>query len=127
MMRFIACFALSSLLLATAGVSAGFAQVDLVVQKTDISVVKDNPTNTTYVTVTVHNNGSVVSGPFTLRIGVSKAGSQSTTDVLVPGIAAGLSTSRMTSFVGTDWMCAWGNADIGHTVAESSETNNVAS
>lgn len=103
------------------------AQVDLVVQKSDISVVKSTPLDATYVTVTVRNNGGAASGPFVLRIGASMAGAGATSDFLIIGVNAGQTASKAAVFQGTNWMCAWGNADVGETIAETSESNNCAS
>jgi len=127
MMRQLISLVWPAILLVVAGVSPVLAQADLVIEKTDVSIAKNYPTNTTYVTVTVHNNASVVSGPFVLRVGVSVAGSVSTTDFVIFGLSPGQSTSKLAGFPGTNWMCGWGNADIGHLVTELSETNNIAS
>ncbi len=110
------------------GVSApALAQADLVIEKTDITIVKSSANNQTYVTVTVHNNGTVGSGTFTLRVGASMGGSSSTDDFAIAGLPAGQAVSKMAHFAGTDWMCGWGNADVGTDVSESDENNNCAS
>jgi hypothetical protein len=126
MTRFLLCLASAAIMLAVLSSSA-FAQADLIVQKTDISIVKNTSLNTTYVTVTVRNNGSLASAAFTLRIGASVAGASSTSDVAVAGLSAGQSTSKAATFPGLGWMCAWGNADVTGAVAETSEANNYAS
>lgn len=126
MTRLLPCLASATILLAAALCSPGYAQADLVVQKTDISISKSTLYNTTYVSVTVHNNASVAAGSFALRIGVSLAGSSATTDFAIAGLAAGGSTSKMAAFAGTAWMCGWGNADIFETLTEASEANNCA-
>jgi hypothetical protein len=114
-----------ALFLLAAGTAA--AQPDLVVQKTDITVTKSTGGDVTYVGVTVRNIGSAASGPFTLRLGASRGGAGSTTDIAVADIPAGQSATRTANFPGTSWMCGWGNADLHGAVAEQSEINNCAS
>lgn len=121
---FLVCF---STLFAFGTAAPALAQADLVIEKADVTIVKSTANNQTYVTVTVHNNGTVGSGTFTLRVGASMGGSSSTDDFAVAGLPAGQSVSKMANFGGTDWMCGWGNADVGTDVSESDESNNYAS
>jgi hypothetical protein len=117
----------SIILLVLMSVRAASAEPDLVVQKTDITVSKSSAGDVTYVGVTVRNIGSTASGAFTLRVGASRGGASSTTDLAVAGLGAGQSVVRTGNFSGTAWMCGWGNADLHGTVAEQSENNNCAS
>ena len=107
-------------------VSPVLAQPDLAVGADDIDFVKSSIYNLTYVTVTVHNDGSSESEAFTLRIGVSETGSSLVEDFEIPAIPAGQSETRMATYVGIGWGHAWGNADLNQVVSETDETNNCS-
>lgn len=106
------------------------AAVDLVINKIDIQVHKDQVNDRTDVSVTVHNNGDTPSGGFTLRIGVAKwiAGNPQKDDrpneIVV--LLAGGQITKIETFNGTDWTCAEGTADTQKEVNETSENNNHA-
>ncbi len=102
------------------------AQPDLAVWADDITIVKSSTYNLTYVTVTVHNDGSSQSDASALRIGVSEVGMGQVEDFEIPSIPAGHSETRMATFAGIAWTHSWGNADLNEVVSETDESNNCS-
>jgi len=114
--------------IALGAVEAASAWVDLTIYDGDVKITKDYNSDTTTVTVTVTNTGLNASGPFTLRVGVSaSAGTKTSTDLPVANIAGLGKKIRNVTWPGTNWKCAWGNADVKGDVAEASESNNYES
>ncbi len=109
-----------------AGSACGW--VDLTIFSGDVKIARNHQTGATLVTVTVTNTGLNASGSFDLRLGVSKTPSTKTyIDLRIPNIAGTGKAVRSMTFAGTDWKCAWGNADVATEVAEFSESNNYSS
>lgn len=120
------CLAAVALVAVFLPVCPALAQPDLAVWADDISIVKSSTYNLTYVTVTVHNDGSSQSDAFTLRVGVSEVGTSQVEDFELPPIPVGQSETRMATFYGIAWSHSWGNADINEAVLETDESNNCS-
>jgi hypothetical protein len=82
---------------------------------------------TTKVTVTIHHTGDTPSGPFELRIGIRQnEGAGLHQDIPVASMGpANRTVTKTYTFGGTNWDCAYGNADVDKIVDETDEGNNA--
>lgn len=125
MSRFVFGLVFTIAVLALAATALGSASPDLTIS--NVRAVANSETDRTSLTVTVTNAGNLAAGPFDLKIGVFNDTTSASTTFRVAGLLSGGSQTYVAAFVGTQWKCGYGSADVKNEIAESSESNNYRS